>query len=75
MTQFQPDNADKTIPSPEAKQEIQDKREKMQVLKRNLKKAPLAKKAELKTEIKALVKELKMIAHPTTFCIENNFSK
>ena len=62
MTQFQPDNADKTILSPEAKQEIQDKKEKLQVLKRNLKKAPLGKKASLKTEIKALVKELKMVS-------------
>lgn len=62
MTQFQPDRADKKLPSPEAKQAIEDKREKLQSLKRDLKKVPLSKKSELKTEIKALVSELKMLS-------------
>lgn len=62
MTQFQPDRADQNLPTPEAKQTIKGKREKLQSLKRELKKTPASKKAELKTEIKTLVSELKMLS-------------
>ena len=62
MTQFQPSKADKKLPSPEKKQEIQDKKEKLQALKRDLKTAPIDKRAALKAEIKAKLKELKTIS-------------
>ena len=62
MKQFQPNGAKVPTESPETKEKITAKKQELQNLKRALKAAPQSKKAEIKSQIKALVKELKIIA-------------
>lgn len=66
MKKFLPDGARRPLESPETKEKIKIKKQELQALKRTLKTATPSKKAELKTQIKVLVKALKIIAPQAT---------
>jgi hypothetical protein len=66
MKQFLPDTDALHLASPETKDNIKKKKQELQTLKRKLKTVPPSKKEELKTQIKTLVKELKVISPRAT---------
>jgi polyhydroxyalkanoate synthesis regulator phasin len=61
MKKFLPDGA-KQESSPELKEKIKNKKQELQSLKQKLKICPAAEKDSTKTQIKALVRELKTLS-------------
>ncbi len=62
MNNFIPDGSKRNASSPELKEKIKAKKLELQSLKKRLKTTAATKKKEIETQIKTLIKELKMIS-------------